>query len=450
MRNNQSSILKVENFYSAHLDNTRDLFIYLPPSYRSDRAKRYPVLYMHDGQNIFHPAFNGYSWNVHETADRLIQNGLMEEIIVVGIPNRGVERADEFTHELEGVLYPSDKVRIQPKGQLYECFIIEEVKPYIDALFRTKPDPEHTGLMGSSRGGQVTYHIGLRRPDIFGKLAILSPYFYYVDPVTLEEFRQYHTFGTKQPVSRIWIDLGGREGTLIMEKHVREVAEQLALLGYEADDELMYFFDPEAAHVEKDWATRLASPLLHLFGDKGQARSLSLQGWDEVGIHGPLCRLNAIAEFDSGLKMSLLRAAYRVENPRILEMQEDGTVVAKEEGETTVTVSYCGMEAALSIRVVKELKERVALDMTVHVPPHTPDSVTLYAWFPLSKQPDAPVYSGRLELPLHTEFVYQISRADGVTETDQDGKPVLRHYRAEADSRLELTVERWSNDIRED
>ncbi len=88
--------------------------------------------------------------------------------------------------------------------------------------------------------------------------------------------------------------------------------------------------------------------------------------------------------------------------------------------------------------------------MMVHVPPHTPETVTLYAWFPLNKQPDAPVYSERLELPLHSEFVYQISRADGVAETDQAGNPIVRHYRAEADSRLELTVERWSNDIRED
>ncbi|MEC0225826.1 alpha/beta hydrolase-fold protein [Paenibacillus alba] len=115
--------------------NKRDIFVYLPPSYRYEQNKKYPVLYMHDGQNIFHAAFNGCSWHVNETVDRLIQNRSMEEIIVVGIPNMGAERADEFTHALEGVLYSSDKVQIKPKGHLYEAFIIEELKPYVDAVF---------------------------------------------------------------------------------------------------------------------------------------------------------------------------------------------------------------------------------------------------------------------------------------------------------------------------
>ncbi|UKS26959.1 esterase [Paenibacillus sp. HWE-109] len=440
----KSSILRVENFHSTHLGNKRDIFVYLPPSYRYEQKKKYPVLYMHDGQNIFHAAFNGYSWHVNKTVDRLIQNHTLEEIIVVGIPNMGAERADEFTHELEGVLYHSDKIQIKPKGHLYEAFMIEELKPYVDSVFRTLTGPDHTALMGSSRGGQVTYHIGFRRPDIFGKLAIVSPYFYCVDPLTLEEAPVYHTFGKKQSTSHIWMDLGGSEGTLVMEKHVREVAEKLLDLGYEADKEFIYFNAPGAVHSEKDWAKRVGSPLLHFFGTKGKECSLSLHGSEEVGLTGPECRLNPILAFDTGFQMSLLRTTYEVEDRGILNVLDDGTVVPLEEGETTVTVKYQDLEAAKSIRVVNAQKECVTLEMVVHVPVDTPEDIKVYAWFPFVYDPDSHTYAKQLQVPLQAEFVYQISREDGSFEVDHTGKPVQHQYKALSDSKVEIKVEYWS------
>lgn len=440
----RSSIWRIENFYSAHLENKRDIFIYLPPSYRYDKEKQYPVLYMHDGQNIFHPAFNGFSWQVNETVDRLIRHDWMEEIIVVGIPNMGMERADEFTHELEGVLYQSDKVPIKPKGHLYEAFIIDELKPYVDSMFRTLTDPDHTALMGSSRGGQVTYHIGFRRPDIFGKLAIVSPYFYCVDPLTLEETPVYHTFDKKQPISKVWIDLGGSEGTLVMEKHVREVTEKLLNLGFEADNELIYFNDPGAVHSEKDWAARLSSQLIHLFGNKGKERFLSLHGPDEVGIVGSNCRLNPILKFESGFQMSLLRTTYEVEDRCILNVLDDGTIVPLQVGETSVTVKYQNLKASKSIRVIEAQKEYVTLEMIVHVPAGTPENIKVFAWFPLVNNAENHTYSNQLQVPIHAEFVYRISREDGTVEVDHTGKPIERYYKALSDAKIEINVENWS------
>ncbi|WP_152395074.1 alpha/beta hydrolase [Paenibacillus guangzhouensis] len=440
----RSSILRIESFYSSYLENRRDLFVYLPPSYDLDQGRRYPVLYMHDGQNIFHPAFNGYSWHVHTTIDRLVEGGVIEEIIVVGIANMGMERSNEFTHDLEGVRYQDDKVDIRPLGHIYEKFLIEEVKPYMDRIFRTKPEAEHTALMGSSRGGQVTYHIGLRRPDVFSKLGIISPYLYYVDPVTLEEFPQYHTFESKQPISRIWIDLGSSEGLLIMEKHVREAAEKLAALGYEADNELCYLYAPGAAHVEKDWAARLASPLIHFYGHQSAARAVTLQGDDEVGLVGAKSRLNPIVEMENGLQMTLLRADYQVANPEILDIKADGTLVPKCVGETTITVQYRGVRASRTIRVIPETPEHVILDLNVYVPTGLPENVRMYAWFPLTDAGQG-TYKTRLRLPLHTELVFQVTRTDGRIEVDCNGNTIEHNYKASADGTVDIHVVRWSS-----
>ena len=444
MEHRRSSILRIENFYSSYLENRRDLFVYLPPSYDQEQSRRYQVLYMHDGQNIFHPAFNGHSWHVHTTIDRLVEGGFIEEIIVVGISNMGMERSNEFTHDLEGVRYQDDKVDIRPLGYLYEKFLIEEVKPYMDQIFRTKPEAAHTALMGSSRGGQVTYHIGLRRPDVFSKLGIISPYLYYVDPMTLEEFPQYHTFQAKQPISRIWIDLGSSEGLLIMEKHVREAAEKLAALGYEADNELLYLYAPDAAHVEKDWAARLASPLIHFYGHESEARAVTLHGDDEVGLIGAKSRLNPIVEMENGLQMTLLRADFQVANPEILDVRADGIIIPKGVGETTITVKYQGIQASRTIRVIPETPEHVMLDLIVHVPTDLPENVRMYAWFPLMDAGQGN-YKTRLRLPLHTEFVFQVTRTDGRIEVDGSGNPVEHKYKALANGTVDVHVERWSS-----
>lgn len=330
------TLLRIEKFRSDLLDNERDIHLYLPSSYADGRNRRYPVLYVHDGQNAFHPAFNGQSWNLHRTAGRLADEGVISEIIIVGISNMGERRADEFTHDLDGVGYPYDKADIDPRGALYERFLAEELKPFVDALLRTQPEPEHNALLGSSRGGQVTYHIGIRRPDVFGMIGIMSPYLYYVDPADLSEVRLYSPMAGNRAAEphgngrlrKIWIDTGGREGLLIMEKHVIGLVKEFLAAGYEADRELAYYLDPEARHEEQDWERRTAFPLIHFFGNRGGVKGLALKPVKPNIMQGPGAygRLIPEAEYEGGLRLTPLGGSWGAPGTGMAAIDNEGVI----------------------------------------------------------------------------------------------------------------------------
>ena len=163
-----------ENFGSTHLDVPRNVLVYLPPGYGLNAEQRYPVMYMHDGQNLMNAedAFGGVAWGVDETAQALILTSQIEPLIIVGIYNAGEKRIDEYTP------VKSAGGKIKGRGgqaDQYGQMIIEELKPFIDKEYLTKPEREFTGIGGSSLGGLVSFHLGLKRLDIFSRLAVLSP-----------------------------------------------------------------------------------------------------------------------------------------------------------------------------------------------------------------------------------------------------------------------------------
>ena len=163
-----------ENFGSTFLDVPRNISVWLPPNYEENAERRFPVLYMHDGQNLVNPAdaFGGVVWGVDETAQNLIFSNEIELLIIVGIYNSGEKRIDEYTP------VPSEGGKMKGRGgkaDQYGRMLIEELKPFIDRQYRTKPEREFTGLGGSSLGGLVSFHLGLKRPDVFSRLAVISP-----------------------------------------------------------------------------------------------------------------------------------------------------------------------------------------------------------------------------------------------------------------------------------
>ena len=181
-------------FDSRILGNRRDVLVYLPPGYRRLRLRRrrYPVLYLHDGQNVFDAAtsFAGVEWGVDETAQRLIRKNLIEPIIIVAIANTGKDRIHEYA-PTAGAIYESalEERRSRGLAKKYGQFLIEELKPFIDQKYRTRSEAEFTGLGGSSMGGLLTLALGLWFPTFFRRLMWIEPRFWeHVAP-----YRFHHT-----------------------------------------------------------------------------------------------------------------------------------------------------------------------------------------------------------------------------------------------------------------
>lgn len=255
-----------ESIYSVQLNNQRHLLVWLPPSYRTTE-KRYPVIYMHDGDNLFDKVVShSGEWCVDETLTMLADHGI--EAIVVGIPNMGNERYSEYSP------YPHVERGIG-RGDAYLRFVIETIKPLIDTDFRTLPDAENTGIAGSSMGGLISLYGFLQHPDIFGLCGAFSPVFWYGDGA-LYELIQSRSTGW----GRVYLDVGGREGVvyaglakqseslteeaadLAYRDGVRLLRDQLQQRGY--TDNLLYVEDDEAHHNEAAWANRLPGALRFL------------------------------------------------------------------------------------------------------------------------------------------------------------------------------------------
>ncbi len=152
---------KHEQFISKLVDDHHDLIVYLPPMYEADGDRRFPSLYMQDGQNLFDPEtsfIKGNYWRLGETADALIKDGAIEPLIIVGIYNSGVKRIDEYT--------PVEDKRLGGgQADAYGRMLVEELKPFIEGQYRTLPGAENCGMGGSSLGGLVTLYLGLQYPD---------------------------------------------------------------------------------------------------------------------------------------------------------------------------------------------------------------------------------------------------------------------------------------------
>lgn len=249
-------------FESKLLGNKRDIWVYLPPNYATEPNRRYPVLYMHDGQNVFDGKTSfipNQEWRADEAAEALIKAKAVEPIIIVAISNAGMARSDEY-------LPTRAKFRqneMGGKGDLYGKFITDELMPVIDTRYRTKKGPANTGLCGSSLGGVITMHLGQTRPDVFGKLAVVSPSVWWDDKLLVRNTKAL----PKKLNQRIWLDMGTDEGATSVDDATLLKAA-LVEKGWQEGKDLLFYIDFGAKHNEAAWAGRMDAILLWLFPNR--------------------------------------------------------------------------------------------------------------------------------------------------------------------------------------
>jgi predicted alpha/beta superfamily hydrolase len=250
------NLIKHEQFPSRILRNKRDLIVYLPPGYDAHLARSFPVLYLHDGQNLFDGATSfipGMDWHVGQTADDHIQKGSVEPLIIVGIYNTGKTRLGEYT--------PTRMPRLGGgRANRYAKFLLEEVRPFVNKQYRAELAPENTGIGGSSLGGLVSLYVGLKEPKIFGKIAALSPSVWWNERVIL----RFAATAPVQPLPCIWLDIGTREGPRIVDD-VERFRDILIHKGWHPGSNLHYERVEGAEHNEAAWARRVGPFLEFLF-----------------------------------------------------------------------------------------------------------------------------------------------------------------------------------------
>lgn len=439
-------IITIPDFYSKELDNHRYIRVYLPKSYENSPDKHYPVLYMHDGQNLFDSSDSLFkeTWNVHKTVDKLINEEKIKEIIVVGIDNN-TDRGSEYCHFMpEGrtlgrMGFRTYETNREVKGILYEEFIINSLKPYIDSNFRTLTDRDNTAMMGSSLGGLVTYNIGFRHPEVFGMLGLVSPAFNWSDFDKLLEIK-------KEPL-KIWMDCG--EGEAYYVDNSRRVIDALLDIGYVPGEELVYYQVPNAIHNEACWAKRIHMPLLFFFGTTGKPVSCELAGRNVVGKKGFEVFVNPIVQYESGFAQTDINGKYTVENPDVMEIKPNGLVIPKTCGSTRVTYEKDWVKDSVVFNVIDELSETVTIGLDIQVPSNTPPQEKIRVSIGEMLEPkrnENGIYQCSITVPRDWGYHFSIFMGDTyIGEVDKNGRPIgSTVFKATEDMNIEYKVERWA------
>lgn len=249
----------IEAFEIPQLQRQRDIWIYLPPDYAQSTAA-FPVIYMHDGQNLFDAAtsFSG-EWKVDETLNQWAENN-KQSFIVVGIANGEAHRMNEYAPWVNDQYGGGE-------GEAYVSFITETLKPYIDSNFRTLAGPEHTALVGSSLGGIISFYAGLQYPEVFGKIGALSPAFWY-NP----EFFAFANTTTLPRHQRLYLSAGGEEPESVA-ANITRISSTLLSRGWAAN-RLQSKVHAGYGHNETYWASIFEETITFLF-DEAQVLNTS-------------------------------------------------------------------------------------------------------------------------------------------------------------------------------
>ncbi len=245
--------------------NGRRVWVYLPPGYHADTARRYPVLYMLDGQNVF-DRFTSFAgeWDVDETCEALIAAGLMAPIIVVAVDNGGASRVNEYTPWVDAGYQTGGGADAHLQA------FIDVLMPWVNAGWRTRTGPQNTGLAGSSLGGLLPLYAAYARPDVFGLIGALSPSIWWSGSALLD-----YASGQPRPASKVYMDMGTIEAGHTVDGNANGVDDYIDDLramrdlmvgqGYTLDADLLVLEAEGGVHNEWHWAQRFPMALQFLF-----------------------------------------------------------------------------------------------------------------------------------------------------------------------------------------
>jgi enterochelin esterase-like enzyme len=256
--------LRLHEFRSRVFRNTRYLRVWLPPGYddAENAARHYPVLYLNDGQNLFEAAtsFTGVEWQIDETADRLIREGAVPPMIIVGIDNAGKDRIREYMPHRS--MHP---MMLRVQGKYYPDFLMKEVMPFVGRNYRVATGPENTGLGGSSLGALIALYTAIARPGLIGHLLLESPSLWASHRQAIKESRLVRSWPERIYLGVGTAEAGSAERSRTVVDDVRELAAILrrAVL---SEKRLRLVIKDGAGHNEGAWAERFPDALQFLFG----------------------------------------------------------------------------------------------------------------------------------------------------------------------------------------
>lgn len=444
-----SRIVTISSFHASKLGNDRDIYVYLPEGYEENRQERYPVLYLQDGQNVFDngKSVSGRSWRINRVADRLIEEKQIRKIIMVAIPsmNRSIEYG-YYTWKNKRVRWANGAgfdFSIEGRGEEYADFVINQVKPYIDEHYRTLPDCTNTALMGASDGGFITFNIGIRHPDVFGRIAVMSPAFFAMD---MEYFEKAEVRN-----EMIWLDTGEKE--LCLNSDARDMAKRLMDKGYVDGENLFFYYVPDGEHTEYDWGMRACSPMILFFGNAGEPVGVQLEAEGRVSLSDNTAFINPVITYVSGVRRSDLNGNYVVDGGDILGIQKDGRLVPKAPGTATVRYQLNHLVEEKEITVDAELPDTVDVSFSVQVPEDTPEDarVGIDTCSPLNVElhkEGKGMYSGRISLKRGTKITYRVRMFWNfrlLTEQSENNEIPGRKLHAMDNEEVKCRVVKWGN-----
>jgi predicted alpha/beta superfamily hydrolase len=256
--------LRLHEFRSRIFRNTRFLRVWLPPGYDdpANAGLRYPVFYLNDGQNLFEPetSFTGVEWQVDETGDRLIREGVIAPMIFVGLDNAGKDRIREYMPHRS--LNP---MMLRVYGSRYPSFLIKEVMPFVTRTYRVATGPDNTGLGGSSLGALISLYTVSVCPGMIGRLLVESPSLWASNRQIIRQSRSVQRWPQRVFLAAGTNEAGRKDKDQSVVDDVRELAAILRRAGLD-EKRLRLFIEDGATHHESAWARRFPEALAFLFG----------------------------------------------------------------------------------------------------------------------------------------------------------------------------------------